>query len=217
MPGDKVRVVPNGVDDEFRRGPAAEGDYVLAVGTLEPRKNLPRLVEAARRTDVELRVVGARGWGDVQVEGTASAGSASSATTTSRGSTAARSASPTRRCTRASGFRCSRRWRAVRPWSRLAAPRWRRSPAGPPCWSTRVTRPSSPRGSSGRRLARRARPARARTGACLPLGCDRRCDGERLSRGARVILCRRRRARPPAHRRRDVRARAATGAARGRP
>lgn len=70
VPADKIRVVPNGVDDEFTQdGPAAEGEYVLAVGTLEPRKNLPRLVEAARRTDMELRVVGARGWGDVQVEG----------------------------------------------------------------------------------------------------------------------------------------------------
>ena len=68
FPRDEIRVVPNGVDDEFTAGgPAAEGDYVLAVGTLEPRKNLPRLAEAARRTGVELRVVGARGWGDVQV------------------------------------------------------------------------------------------------------------------------------------------------------
>ena len=67
---EKIRVVPNGVDEEFtREGPAAEGDYVLAVGTLEPRKNLPRLVEAARRNDVELRVVGARGWGGVEVGG----------------------------------------------------------------------------------------------------------------------------------------------------
>ena len=50
-------------------GARAEGDYVLAVGTLEPRKNLPRLAEAARRAGVELRVVGARGWGDVRVNG----------------------------------------------------------------------------------------------------------------------------------------------------
>jgi glycosyltransferase involved in cell wall biosynthesis len=28
-------------------GPSAEGEYVLAVGTLEPRKNLERAVEAA--------------------------------------------------------------------------------------------------------------------------------------------------------------------------
>ena len=67
---EKIRVVPNGVDDEFTAdGPAADGDYVLAVGTLEPRKNLHRLVEAARRSDVELRVVGARGWGGVEVGG----------------------------------------------------------------------------------------------------------------------------------------------------
>jgi glycosyltransferase involved in cell wall biosynthesis len=70
VPDEKIRVVPNGVEDGFEPdGPAADGDYVLAVGTLEPRKNLARLVEAARRTDVELRVVGARGWGDVRVEG----------------------------------------------------------------------------------------------------------------------------------------------------
>ena len=70
VPDEKIRVVPNGVDDEFtREGPAADGEYVLAVGTLEPRKNLPRLVEAARRNDLELRVVGARGWGGVDVAG----------------------------------------------------------------------------------------------------------------------------------------------------
>jgi glycosyltransferase involved in cell wall biosynthesis len=70
VPDEKIRVVPNGVDDGFTRdGPAADGEYVLAVGTLEPRKNLGRLVEAARRNDVELRVVGARGWGGVAVGG----------------------------------------------------------------------------------------------------------------------------------------------------
>jgi glycosyltransferase involved in cell wall biosynthesis len=70
VPNDKIRVVPNGVDDAFSSdGPAAEGNYVLAVGTLEPRKNLVTLTEAARRSDLELRVVGARGWGDVEVGG----------------------------------------------------------------------------------------------------------------------------------------------------
>jgi len=43
-------------------GPRAAGDYVLAVGTLEPRKNLARIAQAV---DGELRVVGARGWGGV--------------------------------------------------------------------------------------------------------------------------------------------------------
>ena len=73
MPAEKVRVIPNGVAASFRReGSASEGDYVLAVSTLEPRKNLPRLVEAYRRASLnglELLVAGARGWGDVRVEG----------------------------------------------------------------------------------------------------------------------------------------------------
>jgi glycosyltransferase involved in cell wall biosynthesis len=50
-------------------GERAEGEYVLAVGTLEPRKNLARAAEAARRAGVELRVAGARGWGDVGTNG----------------------------------------------------------------------------------------------------------------------------------------------------
>jgi glycosyltransferase involved in cell wall biosynthesis len=70
VPDEKIRVVPNAVGEEFTRdGPAESGDYVLAVGTLEPRKNLDRLIEAVRRTDRELRVVGARGWGGVEVRG----------------------------------------------------------------------------------------------------------------------------------------------------
>ena len=70
VPDDKIRVVPNAVEGEFtQHGPAEQGEYVLAVGTLEPRKNLGRLMEAVRRTDTELRVVGARGWGGVEVGG----------------------------------------------------------------------------------------------------------------------------------------------------
>ena len=70
VPDEKIRVVPNAVGDEFTNvGEAEEGDYVLAVGTLEPRKNLARLVEAVQRTQRELRVVGARGWGGVEVGG----------------------------------------------------------------------------------------------------------------------------------------------------
>jgi glycosyltransferase involved in cell wall biosynthesis len=69
-PVEKITVVPNGIADAFSPdGPAAEGDYVLAVGTLEPRKNLARVQEAARQAGVELRVVGARGWGDVKADG----------------------------------------------------------------------------------------------------------------------------------------------------
>jgi len=70
VPDEKIRVVPNAVGDEFTNvGEAEEGDYVLAVGTLEPRKNLERLVEAVQRSKRELRVVGALGWGGVEVGG----------------------------------------------------------------------------------------------------------------------------------------------------
>jgi glycosyltransferase involved in cell wall biosynthesis len=70
VPAERIRVVPNGVDGVFTPdGPAAEGDYVLTVATLEPRKNLARAVEAAHLAGVELRVVGAHGWGGVDVPG----------------------------------------------------------------------------------------------------------------------------------------------------
>jgi glycosyltransferase involved in cell wall biosynthesis len=69
----KVRVIPYGVGPPFTpEGPAADGDYVLAVSTLEPRKNFDRLVEGFRRSGfdgLELRVVGAEGWGGVGVDG----------------------------------------------------------------------------------------------------------------------------------------------------
>ena len=65
---ERIHVVPNGVEAPFvPDGPEAEGDYVLAVGTLEPRKNLRRLADATRSAGLDLRVVGARGWGDVDV------------------------------------------------------------------------------------------------------------------------------------------------------
>jgi glycosyltransferase involved in cell wall biosynthesis len=70
VPKKKIRVIPNAVGPPFTaKGDAADGDYVLAVSTLEPRKNLGRLVEGFRRAGLngcELRVVGARGWGNVE-------------------------------------------------------------------------------------------------------------------------------------------------------
>jgi glycosyltransferase involved in cell wall biosynthesis len=71
----RLRVVPLGVRVDpvdpatVRTVTARHGlarPYVLAVGTLEPRKNLPALVEAFRRvdrTDVDLVLVGPAGWG----------------------------------------------------------------------------------------------------------------------------------------------------------
>ncbi|HEX6761734.1 MAG TPA: glycosyltransferase family 1 protein [Gaiellaceae bacterium] len=70
IPPDRIGVAYNAASTEVFRpdGPADDGDYVLAVGTLEPRKNLARLIEATRRLDVELRIAGSRGWGTVDVD-----------------------------------------------------------------------------------------------------------------------------------------------------
>jgi glycosyltransferase involved in cell wall biosynthesis len=65
VPAAKIRVVRNGVDDVFTPdGPQADGDYVLAVGTLEPRKNMLRIAAAV---EGELRVAGTQGWGGVEL------------------------------------------------------------------------------------------------------------------------------------------------------
>ena len=70
VPEERIRVIPNGVEAPFvAEGPRAEGDYVLGVGTLEPRKNLRAAADAAKQTGVELRVAGAQGWGGVEVDG----------------------------------------------------------------------------------------------------------------------------------------------------
>ncbi len=83
LPGDVIRVVPMGVNPRFvRRVDAAavqrlagvQGPYVLAVGTLEPRKNLVSTiaaVEALSREglDIPLVVAGGKGWRDDQLRG----------------------------------------------------------------------------------------------------------------------------------------------------
>ena len=67
---EKVTVIGNAVDPVFSPSDTVLlGDYVLAVATLEPRKNLRRVAEAAAQAGVELRVVGARGWGGVETPG----------------------------------------------------------------------------------------------------------------------------------------------------
>jgi glycosyltransferase involved in cell wall biosynthesis len=70
VPEEKIYVAYPGVDPGF----APEGGrvdfgrpYALTVATLEPRKNLPALLEAYRRlegTELALAVAGAAGWGD---------------------------------------------------------------------------------------------------------------------------------------------------------
>lgn len=75
---DKVRVVWNGIDEIFfsPAGASTQAEpYVLFVGTPEPRKNIPRLVEAmailrARGLPYKLVVAGGGGWGDVATDTT---------------------------------------------------------------------------------------------------------------------------------------------------
>lgn len=63
-----VHVVPNGVTR--LAGPRADdlpASYVLAVGTVEPRKGFELLVRATERLRVPLVVVGPQGWGGVDL------------------------------------------------------------------------------------------------------------------------------------------------------
>jgi len=76
VPRKKITVVHHGVDAAFRPLPAADvaafrerkglpRRFLLFVGTLEPRKNLPRLIEAFARIcegESKLVLVGGRGW-----------------------------------------------------------------------------------------------------------------------------------------------------------
>lgn len=75
----KLRLVPLGVDlvdvtdadiERVRRRYRLPSEFVLFVGTLEPRKNLRRLAAAIGRPDVTLPLVvaGADGWGDTGLD-----------------------------------------------------------------------------------------------------------------------------------------------------
>lgn len=67
---ERIRVTPDGVDARFFEARAPEGPrapYLLAVGAIEPRKNLPVLLDALRLLrregrDVQLRIAGRMGW-----------------------------------------------------------------------------------------------------------------------------------------------------------
>jgi glycosyltransferase involved in cell wall biosynthesis len=63
-----VHVVPNGVTKLVGEKPADLPDrYVLAVGTIEPRKGFGLLVRATERLRVPLVVIGPQGWGGVDL------------------------------------------------------------------------------------------------------------------------------------------------------
>ncbi len=87
IPEEKIRVVYPGIDDKFHTRNDKEimkmkkkynilGDYILSVGTIEPRKNLDRLIEAFKLFSnhsliktldepIELVLVGKTGWGSL--------------------------------------------------------------------------------------------------------------------------------------------------------
>lgn len=79
LPADRIHVVPNGVDERFspvtdqekvaalKNRLGLQGPYILTVGTLEPRKNLVRLLEAFkllrdRGLTRRLVIAGRKGW-----------------------------------------------------------------------------------------------------------------------------------------------------------
>jgi len=72
LPRERIHVTYNGVDPSFFEARAPDGPrapYLLAVGTLEPRKNLPVLLDAFRQLrgegrDLQLVLVGRQGWAD---------------------------------------------------------------------------------------------------------------------------------------------------------
>src|SRR5579863_1323387 len=116
--------------------------YVLAVGTAEPRKDLPGLVSAfdmlaGERPDLGLLLAGPEGWGSGALaraprpaRGHASCSPDGSATRRSPVSSRGPSSSRIPRCTKDSAIRRSRPWQPGRRWSR-------RAPApSPRCWTT---------------------------------------------------------------------------------
>jgi glycosyltransferase involved in cell wall biosynthesis len=82
--GDRIRVIGGavsqrlGIPADAQERAAALGlpeRYVMALGTLEPRKGLDRLIRAmavSGATDIPLIIAGPEGWGDVDVAGLAS-------------------------------------------------------------------------------------------------------------------------------------------------
>ena len=142
-----------------------DGPYALTVATLEPRKNLETLLDAHELLggELALAVVGGERLGPAAASSTgrASSGSATWTTMSSRGSTAARRCSSIRRASRASAFRCSRRWPAAcRSSRRRIRPSTRRA----------ATRRCAPIPTAPRRSRRRSRMRGARRDELVRLG-----------------------------------------------
>jgi glycosyltransferase involved in cell wall biosynthesis len=79
VPEERIRIVPNGVDERFTPGEAGHGiarPYVLHVGSLEPRKGLDPLIAAAAGADWRLVLAGAPGFDGARIERAARAAGA---------------------------------------------------------------------------------------------------------------------------------------------
>jgi len=67
---ERIEIVPNGVDDDFFTPEGDEDDYVLFVGTIEPRKGLDDLLavwDSLPAPRPRLVLCGDAGWGDVRL------------------------------------------------------------------------------------------------------------------------------------------------------
>ncbi len=53
---------PKNAIDKIKKKYKIAGDYVIFVGTLQPRKNIERLIEAFKSIDAKLVIVGKKGW-----------------------------------------------------------------------------------------------------------------------------------------------------------
>ena len=209
FPRERIVVAHPGIGAEYSAdGEAADlgAPYLLTVATLEPRKNLGTLVDAfalLADDELSLAVVGGAGWGPQPRARPAGRRPARArvATTSSRGSTAARPRSSTRRGSRGSACRSPRRW----PPARRSSPRRTRR-MDEACGDAAVRAdPESPeaiaaaiRDALGRRDELRAKGLEH--AAQLLVGADRRA----LPRGIPPILVgstRRRSARPAPARR----------------
>ena len=208
---DRVDVVPNALEPVFHAdGDAAEGDYVLAVGTLEPRKNLA----ARRRGDRARRRRAARS--SAHPAGATRASPGRHVTWLGRiDDEELAAAYRGARClvfpslyegfgipaARGDGLRhAGRDQRRERDGGGRRRRRRARRPA-----RRRLDRG---RHRGGRPAPRRARPARPRAGARVHVGARRRGGGRRRtggrSRERAARRRRRRRARPAPDRRRDA-------------
>ena len=166
--------------------------FVLFAGTVEPRKNLGRLLEAFGRlgdVDADLVLVGPEGWSTELPAARGPPPRASCPTPTATRSTPPPTWSATRACGRASACRCSRRWRRAPP----SSPRPRPSTAEVAGDAALLVDPldvdaiagalaPAPRRPGPRRPARRGRPA---PGGHLHLGPHGRRHGRRLPRRGR--------------------------------